>query len=58
MSSAYLQRRLARLEASSGARLVRLEPTYEPEDVAIMQRIIEQMYADPVRYAARLAVYE
>ena len=35
-----------------------MEPVYSEEDVAIMQRIVDCMYADPVRYAARIAIFE
>ncbi len=34
------------------------EPVYSEEDLAIMQRIVERTYADPVRYASRIAIFE
>ncbi len=52
-----LKRRVARLESSAGLRPPP-EPVYSEEDVAIMQRIIDRMYADPERYAARIAIFE
>ena len=35
-----------------------MEPVYSEEDRAIMQRIIDNMYADPVRNAKRIAIFE
>ena len=52
-----LKRRVARLESSAGLRPPP-EPVYSEEDLAIMRRIIEQTYADPVRYASRIAIFE
>ncbi len=34
------------------------EPQYSPEDKAIMQRIVNNMYSDPVRYAERIELFE
>jgi len=51
-----LHRRLAKLE--SLAAIGQAEPVYSEEDRAIMQRIVSRMYADPVRNAKRIAVFE
>ena len=34
------------------------EPQISPEDIAIMQRIVNNMYSDPVRYAKRIQLFE
>ena len=34
------------------------EPQISPEDIAIMQRIVNNMYSDPVRYAKRIELFE
>ena len=52
-----LKRRLAKLESSVAAQQPR-EPVYSEEDLAIMQRIVERTYADPERYASRIALLE
>ncbi len=52
-----LNRRVAKLESSSSAQSPP-EPVYSEEDLAIMQRIVERTYADPVRYASRIAIFE
>ncbi len=52
-----LNRRVAKLESSAGAQSPP-EPVYSEEDLAIMQRIVERTYADPVRYASRIAIFE
>lgn len=54
----HLKRRVAKLESSAAAHRARLEPELSPEDRAIMQRIVERTYADPVRYAKRIALFE
>ncbi|MHC4447652.1 MAG: hypothetical protein ACYSXF_07730 [Planctomycetota bacterium] len=53
-----LKRRLAKLESLAAGRQTRMEPVYSEEDLAIMQRIVERTYADPVRYASRIALLE
>ena len=53
-----LKRRLAKLETAAAARQVHTEPVFSDEDRAIMQRIIDRMYADPVRNAKRIAIFE
>ena len=53
-----LKRRLAKLETAATARQDRTEPVFSDEDRAIMQRIITRMYADPVRNAKRIAIFE
>ncbi len=53
-----LKRRLAKLETAAAARQVRTEPVYSEEDRAIMQRIINDMYADPVGNADSIAIFE
>jgi hypothetical protein len=53
-----LKRRLAKLESRAAALQARMEPVYSEEDLARMQRIVERTYADPVRYAARVALFE
>ena len=53
-----LKRRLAKLETSATARQDRTEPVYSEEDRAIMQRIVNRMYADPARNAKRIAIFE
>ena len=52
-----LKRRVAKLELSAGA-MSPPEPVYSEEDLAIMRQIIERTYADPVRYASRIALFE
>ncbi len=52
----HLKRRVAKLESTAAAHEARLE--LSPEDRAIMQRIVAQTYADPVRYAKRIALFE
>ncbi len=52
-----LKRRVAKLESSAGAKSPP-EPVYSEEDLAIMRRIVERTYADPVRYASRIALFE
>ncbi len=52
-----LNRRVAKLESSAGAKSPP-EPVFSEEDLAIMQRIVERTYADPVRYADRIALFE
>ncbi len=52
-----LNRRVAKLESSAGIKLPP-EPVFSEEDLAIMQRIVERTYADPVRYASRIAIFE
>ncbi len=52
-----LKRRVNKLE-SSVAKRTPPEPVYSEEDLAIMQRIVERTYADPERYAARIALFE
>ena len=34
------------------------EPQYSAEDKAIMQRIVNRYYSDPVRYAKRIQLLE
>ncbi len=53
-----LKRRLAKLETTATARQARTERVYSDEDLAIMQRIVNQTYADPERYASRIALFE
>ena len=53
-----LKRRLANLETVAAMRQDRMEPVYSEEDRAIMQRIVSRMYADPVRNARRIAIFE
>ncbi len=53
-----LKRRLAKLETSAATRQARIEPDYSEEDLACMQRIIDRIYADPDRYANRIALFE
>ena len=53
-----LKRRLARLETAAAVRQDRTEPVFSDEDRAIMQRIIDRMYADPERNAKRIAIFE
>ena len=52
-----LKRRVNKLESSAAERSPS-EPVYSEEDRAIMQRIIERTYADPERYASRIAIFE
>ncbi len=52
-----LKRRLARLETAAVSQAC-WEPVFSDEDRAIMQRIIDRMYADPVRNAKRIAIFE
>ncbi len=51
-----LHRRLAKLESLTA--IGPPEPVYSEEDRAIMQRIVDGWYADPVRNAARIAILE
>ena len=53
-----LKRRLVKLETSATVRQERMEPVYSEEDRAIMQRIVDGWYADPVRNAASIAILE
>ena len=53
-----LKRRVVKLETSAAVRQARTEPVYSEEDLAIMQRIVNQTYADPERYASRIALFE
>ena len=53
-----LKRRLAKLETAGAVRQARVEPVYSDEDRAIMQRIINGIYADPLRNADRIARFE
>ncbi len=52
-----LNRRVAKLESSAGAQSPP-EPVFSEEDLALMQRIVDRTYADPVRYASRIALFE
>ena len=52
-----LNRRVTKLEMSAGAKLPP-EPVHSEEDLAVMQRIVERTYADPARYASRIAIFE
>ncbi len=52
-----LNRRVTKLESSAGIKAP-TEPIFSEEDLAIMQRIVERTYADPVRYASRIAIFE
>jgi hypothetical protein len=52
-----LNRRVVKLEVASAVERARLEPVYTEEDLACMQRIIDRTFADPVRYAARIAFF-
>ncbi len=54
----HLKRRLAKLETAGAVRQARVEPVYSDEDRAIMQRIINRLYAEPVRNANRIADFE
>ncbi len=47
-----LNRRVAKLESSSGVTLPP-EPVFSEEDLALMQRIVERTYTDPVRCVPR-----
>ncbi len=53
-----IKRRLAKLESRAAARHACMEPTCGPSDLACMQRIIDRVYADPDRYANRIALFE
>ena len=53
-----LKRRLAKLETAAALRQAGTEPVFSERDRAIMQRIVDRMYADPVRYAKRIAIFE
>ena len=53
-----LKRRLVRLETSAAAQEACSEPVYSQEDLDCMQRIIDRTYADPERYAKRIALFE
>jgi hypothetical protein len=52
-----LNRRIAKLEDVAAVRRPP-EPVYSDKDLAAMQRIVERTYADPVRYAKRIAIFE
>ncbi len=52
-----LKHRVAKLESSAGAKSPP-EPVYSEEDLALMRQIVERTYADPVRYADRIALFE
>ena len=52
-----LKRRVAKLEDAAVVRQPP-EPVFSEQDLAIMQRIVERTYADPVRYASRIALFE
>ncbi len=52
-----LSRRVTKLESSAGAKSPP-ELVYSEEDLALMHRIVERTYADPVRYASRIAIFE
>ena len=52
-----LKRRLAKLETAA-LHQAGTEPVFSDEDRAIMQRIIDRMYADPVRNAKCIAIFE
>ena len=52
-----LKRRVSKLE-SFAAKRTPTERVYSEEDLAIMQRIVERTYANPKRYAARIALFE
>ena len=53
-----LKRRLAKLETAAAVSQTRWEPVFSDEDRAIMQRIIDRIYADPVRNAKCIAIFE
>ena len=53
-----LHRRLVKLETLAAVRQDHMEPVYSEEDRAILQRIVSRMYADPVRNAKRIAIFE
>ncbi len=53
-----LKRRLVKLETSAASRQARIEPDYSEEDLACMQGIIDRIYADPERYANRIAIFD
>ena len=53
-----LKRRLVKLESLAAVRHAHMEPTFSPEDLACMQRIIDRVYADPQRNAGRIAIFE
>ena len=52
-----LKRRLAKLETAA-LHQAGTEPVFSERDRAIMQRIIDRMYADPERHAASIAILE
>ena len=52
-----LKRRLAKLETAAVSQ-ARREPVFSDEDRAIMQRIINDMYADPLGNADSIAIFE
>ena len=52
-----LNRRVAKLESVAALRRPP-EPVLSDEDRAAMQRIVDRTYADPVRYAKRIALFE
>ncbi len=47
-----LNRRVAKLESSAGAKSPP-EPVFSEEDLALMRRVVERAYADPVRRVPR-----
>ncbi len=52
-----LKRRVTKLETAAVSQ-GHQGPVISDEDRAIMQRIIDRMYADPVRNAKRIAIFE
>ncbi len=52
-----LNRRIAKLEDAAAVRPPP-EPVFSDQDLAAMQRIVERTYADPMRYARRIAIFE
>ncbi len=52
-----LKGRLAKLETAAVSQAC-WEPVFSDEDRAIMQRIINDMYADPVGNADSIAIFE
>ncbi len=52
-----LKRRLAKLETAAVSQAC-WEPVFSDEDRAIMQRIIDGMYADPLGNADSIATFE
>ncbi len=53
-----LNRRLAKLETAGSVRQARMEPTFSPEQLERMQRIMDRLYADPEQHADSIAIYE